>query len=50
MPAIAAIAKLAGRHEILRDVAIEGLRTLSTFGSELAKKYVKKLTNTNVLS
>jgi len=48
--AIAAIAKSAGRHEILRDVAIEGLRTLSTFGSELAKKYVKKLTNTNVLS
>jgi len=41
--AIAAIGKLAERHEVLRDVAIEGLQSLSNFKPDIAMKYLEKL-------
>ncbi|MEI6835416.1 MAG: hypothetical protein WCK59_01160 [Candidatus Falkowbacteria bacterium] len=41
--AIAAIGKLAERHEVLRDVAIEGLQSLNNFKSDVANKYLEKL-------
>lgn len=42
--AITAIAILAERHEVLREVAIEGLRSLSKFKPEVAGKYLERLT------
>jgi hypothetical protein len=41
--AIAAIAKLAMRHEVLKDVALEGLNSIKSFKKELAEKYIKEL-------
>lgn len=41
--AIAAIAKLAQRHDVLKDVAIEGLSSIKNFKKELAEKYLKIL-------
>ncbi len=43
--AIAAIAKLADRHEQLREVAIEGLNSIKSFKPEIATKYIDKLSN-----
>lgn len=41
--AIAAIAKLASRHPVLKDVALEGLNTIKTFKKEIAEKYIKEI-------
>ena len=41
--AITAIATLAKKHEVLKDVAIEGLISIKTFKKELAEKYLKEL-------
>jgi uncharacterized membrane protein (DUF4010 family) len=42
--AIAAIAQLAKRHEVLKEVAIEGLISIKSFKKDLAEKYIKELT------
>jgi len=41
--AIAGIAKLASRHEVLKEVAIEGLHSIKGFKKEMAEKYLKEL-------
>lgn len=43
--AIAAIAELGLRHESLRNIAIEGLESVSKFKPEITKKYLEKLKN-----
>jgi len=44
--AIAAIAKLANRHEVLKDVAVEALRSICKFKPKIAEKYLKELSPT----
>lgn len=46
--AIAAIAKLGERHEVLKGIAIEALTSLSKFKSETANKYLNKLAPTEM--
>lgn len=41
--AIAAIAVLAKRHEVLKEVAIEGLISIKSFKKDIAEKYLKEL-------
>ena len=41
--AIAAIAKLVARHEVLKEVALEGLRSIKSFKPDIAEKYIKEL-------
>jgi len=41
--AIAAIAKLATRHDVLKEVAIQGLESIASFKKEVAEKYLKEL-------
>ncbi len=41
--AIAAIAVLAKRHDVLKDVAIQGLISIKAFKKDIAEKYLKEL-------
>jgi hypothetical protein len=41
--AIAAIAVLVKRHEVLKEVAIEGLISIKSFKKDIAEKYLKEL-------
>ena len=41
--AIAAIAQLAKRHEVLKNVALEGLISIKSFKKNIAEKYIKEL-------
>lgn len=45
--AIAAIATLATRHEVLRDAAIQGLESIRTFKPEMVEQHLARLREHN---